>query len=289
MSESESGPWGEEEESVHSSTDSGEKQAAETDESAGVMGADGFVYKFVPCSKPRNYDPDGALDEDDAKTASVELAIVGDAAVGKTSIVQTFVRRKFPGRTRTTIGVDFQNVWLKSRAPHWDRKTNVSLVDCAGQDRFSAILPQKLRSPYGILMVFDTTRESTFHSMFNWAKKISQHNEHCCRMLVGNKMDLYRQLPPEKQWMSSLNWDHVQDQLECDEGRFMVSAKMMEGIDSMIVEMVDCALDRQDEIEREQEAIDADEQQRAQRYAASNHTVTLNISQTHTKNNNCKC
>jgi len=253
-----------------------------------TVGADDIVYKFVPCHSRKTDDDELSSSEG---TTAVQLAVVGDAGVGKTSILGTFVQRHFQTNTRATIGVDFLHVWLKSNAPHWDRRTSVSLIDCAGQERFQDILPQKLRSPYGILLVFDTTNRKTFDSLTRWSDKIGQYNEHCCRMLVGNKMDLYRELPEESQWMRHVNWDQAQRRLLCDEGRFFVSAKEVDSVDSMLVEMVDCAVERQEDIMAEQEQFDRDEQRRNQRYTTSNHIVNLSISQQHSnsRNTNCKC
>ena len=294
----ESGPWGDnDEESEHSSGDSltdehpappaasnrsgTSSRSASADEDE--LGADGVRYKYVPCSRTRQT----ADSDSDDKTVYIELLMVGDSGVGKTSLIHTFVKRRFLDAARSTIGVEFNQVWCKSRAPHWDRRTCVSLVDCAGQDRYMAVIPQRLRSPYGIFLVFDATRRETFDNLRNWSHKIGEYNDFCCRMLVANKMDVYEQLPPAERWMDSLDWDAECDALLCDEGRFMTSAKSKRNVDSMIVEMVDRAIERQDEIELAQQITDEQERVSGTRYVLQN-TVHVKVSHRRTTNT-CRC
>ena len=43
----------------------------------------------------------------------------------------------------------------------------------------------------GVIVVFDTTDKSTFDSVENWMKSITDHaSEDICTILVGNKIDL---------------------------------------------------------------------------------------------------
>lgn len=43
----------------------------------------------------------------------------------------------------------------------------------------------------GVIVVFDTTDKSTFNSVENWMKSITDHaSEDICKILVGNKIDL---------------------------------------------------------------------------------------------------
>lgn len=254
-------------------------------------------YKFVPCRKPKrrpgavtdDYE-DSAGNEDDPD-ATVELAIVGDSNVGKTSILRRFAKRAFTGDRNKTIGLEHINVWLFSNAPDYDRRTSVTLIDTQGHDKYCTVVPQLLRSPFGIFFVFDSTNEKSYLSIQRWRETVAKYNSFARCMLVANKMDLYKALPPEKRWMDVYDWGAVADALQCDGGFFCVSAKDGDNIDSMIVEMVDMAIQNQQDIEAEYLA--QDQQAATRRYTASaGGVVNINnryVSYSESKNTNCKC
>jgi len=229
-----------------------------------------LVRKFVPCRKPKRLD--GAATYDD-QTTYIEICVVGNVNVGKSSTMKRIAERKFDGTRNATIGIDTLFVNIMSNAPAYDRKTHVSIVDTAGDDRFMSVVPQRLRSPFGIFLMFDATRRETFDALTRWSEIVSRHNDYCCRMLVANKIDLYKKLPEAERWMDSINWENECDRLLCDEGFHCVSALDGENIDSMFVEMVDYAIERQAEIEKEAAAGDS----APQRAGATNSGV-VNIS-----------
>lgn len=206
------------------------------------------VYKYVPCRKPKS--------EESKNYAFVMLAIVGAAAVGKSSILTRFAERTFTGERATTIGFDFLSANIMSNARGgYNRKTSVTLVDTAGQERFMSITPSKIREARGVFLVFDSTERKSFETLERWAEVVTSANEFCCRMLVANKMDLYKKQPESEQWMNQYDWNAEAQRLGCNDGFFCVSALEGENIDSMIVEMVDAALSLEDQLM--QEAVDA--------------------------------
>lgn len=262
------------------------------------VAGDGVVYKYVPCSSKR-YKSSFELGHQSAggggakrKVSRVEICIVGDVSVGKTSMVATFVQQRFPDKTLVTIGTEYSSVWLMTDAENgYMRPTCVSIVDCAGQDRYQSILPQKLRSPYGMIVVFDATNEQSFRNAKKWCDKINQFNQHSCRMLVANKMDLYEKLPLDKQWMQKIDWEEAQESMECYEGRFFVSAKQMRGINSMFVEMIDRAIEQQTHVETAQALLDDDSIIRVGESSVSHSTtnnLTLKVNRK-SVNNYCRC
>ena len=71
-----------------------------------------------------------AMDEDDEYL--LKVLVVGDVAVGKTSIIERFANDVFREDYKTTIGVEFSLNSIEV-----DGKTaNVQLWDIAGQERF---------------------------------------------------------------------------------------------------------------------------------------------------------
>lgn len=238
--------------------------------------------QFVPCRRPKRIE--GEYNAVDDEVTYIELAVVGEQAVGKTSTMMRVYKRRFEPSAQTTIGTEFVSIWMMSNAEQrYNRKTLVTVVDCAGSERYRNIVPQKLRSPFGIFFMFDATERSTFNALTDWEDVIGKNNEHACRMLVANKMDLYKKLPPEQRWMDKLNWEEECERLECDEGFYCISAFDGENVDSMFVEMVDYAIERQIELEQE-----ADAKPTVRKKASPVVNIKNNITVSQNKNT-CKC
>lgn len=251
---------------------------------------DKSIFKYVPCRRPKK--EIGFREENTEDASYIELTVIGDVCVGKTSILKRFATREFCDVRNKTIGVDYIDFWIMSNAPDYNRKTCVKLVDTAGDEDWRCIVRSRLRSPFGIFMIFDATNSASFESLTRWSETIERENTFCCRMLVANKIDLYKKLKPEDRWMDKLNWVQERDRLLCDEGFFCVSAKEGENIDSMFVEMVDYAIERQSEHDNDQVKTDG-----VQNIAsvtpgrpARPGVVQINNSITYKHNkNSCKC
>ena len=68
------------------------------------------------------------------KPVSFNLMIIGDAGVGKTSLMKRFVNKKFDPNKIATTGVDFQTV--KYTSTKHNRLCKVKIWDTAGQERY---------------------------------------------------------------------------------------------------------------------------------------------------------
>jgi small GTP-binding protein len=176
----------------------------------------------------------------------VKLAVIGDANVGKTTLLTRFLHDRFEEKRRATEGIDCRTVWLKSNHPAYDRKTHLTLVDTAGQERYSAIVPQMFSGAQGIFLVFDATNEKSFERVCNyWLDMVLRRNPTCVCMLVATKCDLYIDLPPERRWMDKLDMHKQARLLNCAGGFHACSAKVGAHINAMIVEMVDLAMEHE--------------------------------------------
>ena len=140
----------------------------------------------------------------------------------------------------------------------YDRRTSLTLIDTAGQERFMSMTPSKIREARGVFFVFDSTSKESYTLLERWARIVADANDTCCRMLVANKMDLYKKLMPEEQWMNKLDWNKEAERLGCSDGFFCVSAAAGDNIDSMVVELVDAAIDLEDRIVEEAKAAKID-------------------------------
>jgi len=119
-----------------------------------------------------------------------KLLIIGDAGVGKSSLLLRFADNTFTSAYINTIGVDF-----KIRTVNVDGKTiKLQIWDTAGQERFRTITATYYRGTHGVIVVYDVTDRDSFENVRRWMSEIdnncdTQQNP-VNRVLVGNKTDM---------------------------------------------------------------------------------------------------
>lgn len=93
----------------------------------------------------------------------VRLLLLGDSAVGKSSVLLRFVEERFESNFVITIGVDYK---VKSVSLSDGRTLRLQIWDTAGQERFRTITPAYYRRAMGVLVIFDISNKKTFESKF---------------------------------------------------------------------------------------------------------------------------
>lgn len=121
---------------------------------------------------------------------SVKIMILGDSAVGKTSLLRAWCEGDFHSRFMPTMGLDYRQKHLVVDG----HKMKVQVWDSAGQERFKVITQAYYRGSHGMLLVFDVTNRTSFNNIHSWVKSVSDHTTYSERkvrfVLVGNKTDL---------------------------------------------------------------------------------------------------
>ena len=121
--------------------------------------------------------------------AQFKLVLLGESAVGKSSVVHRFVKNTFDNMRESTIGAAFltQSVTL----PEIDATVKFEIWDTAGQERYKSLAPMYYRNAHAALCVYDITNSSSFQKAQNWIKELKkQAPEGIVICLVGNKADL---------------------------------------------------------------------------------------------------
>ncbi|KAL3623357.1 Ras-related protein RABC2a [Castilleja foliolosa] len=118
---------------------------------------------------------------------SFKILLIGDSAVGKSSLLVTFISNAVDDLA-PTIGVDFKIKMLTVRG----KRLKLTIWDTAGQERFRTLTSSYYRGAQGIFLVYDVTRRATFTNLSDvWAKELELYssNHVCIKILVGNKVD----------------------------------------------------------------------------------------------------
>ena len=118
----------------------------------------------------------------------LKVLLTGAAAVGKTSLVQRFIKQRFQANYKLTVGVDILTKDVEYRS---SEIATLSIWDIGGQQRFEFIRSTFYKGAAGALLVFDLTREQTYTETRKWLTEIRQFaGESIPFVLIGNKVDL---------------------------------------------------------------------------------------------------
>ena len=117
-----------------------------------------------------------------------KVVVVGDGAVGKTSLILRYTQGSFNTNYIRTIGAQFSKFDMTAKT---GEKVRLFLWDIAGQDTFSFMRPTFFSGSKACIAVFDVTNESSFNNLQTWIDEIHKY----CGMdlpvvLFGNKSDL---------------------------------------------------------------------------------------------------
>lgn len=121
-------------------------------------------------------------------TLTTKVCIVGDFAVGKTSVVERFVNNHFSDKYLTTVGVkiDTREIDL----PQHGVTQKLVIWDVAGSDRFGSAEFSYLRGASGDIFVIDGTRMMTRESALRLRDQIIERHGPRPSVVLVNKTDL---------------------------------------------------------------------------------------------------
>ncbi|EPQ66370.1 GTPase [Blumeria graminis f. sp. tritici 96224] len=120
-------------------------------------------------------------------SSSVKLVLLGEAAVGKSSLVLRFVNDDFQENKEPTIGAAF--LTQKCNLPA--RTIKFEIWDTAGQERFASLAPMYYRNAQSALVVYDLTKPASLIKAKHWIAELQrQASPGIVIALVGNKLDL---------------------------------------------------------------------------------------------------
>lgn len=128
------------------------------------------------------------------RTVSKKICLLGDFAVGKTSLVRRFVYDLFDDKYISTIGV---KVSRKTVAVPGEDGAVVELTmmlwDLAGSEDFSQIRGSYMRGSSGAILVCDLTRPESLLSLDGYLDDLRQVSPEATAILVANKSDSLEQ------------------------------------------------------------------------------------------------
>lgn len=168
---------------------------------------------------------------------SFKVVLLGEGAVGKTSLLLRYVENTFDNRHIQTL----QAAFLSKKLNIEGRRVNLSIWDTAGQEKYHALGPIYYRDSQGALLVYDITDEDSFRKVKSWVKELRKMlGTDVCLRIIGNKTDLDRNrnvsLEEATQYAESVGAKHFQS-----------SAKLNKGIEEVFLDIAKAMLQKADE------------------------------------------
>ncbi|EJU02820.1 GTP-binding protein RAB5 [Dacryopinax primogenitus] len=123
-----------------------------------------------------------------SKQFQFKLVLLGESAVGKSSLVLRFVKDQFDDYRESTIGAAFltQTVQLEDGTT-----VKFEIWDTAGQERYKSLAPMYYRSAACAICVYDITQSASLEKAKSWIRELQrQADPSIVIALCGNKSDL---------------------------------------------------------------------------------------------------
>ncbi len=117
-----------------------------------------------------------------------KVVVIGDAGVGKTTLLLRSVDNSFQESYLPTIGVNVCNKKISIA----NKNIHLNIFDIAGQEKFSLMRRVFYEDVNGVLMMFDVTNKESFDHLDNWFADVSPNfsSKKPIGLIIGNKIDL---------------------------------------------------------------------------------------------------
>ena len=122
------------------------------------------------------------------KRTKFNLSLLGETAVGKTSMIQVKCGMAFNEDQLATVGIDN----LLEKVKFGGEEYKFKIFDTAGQERYSQISSSTIKVADGFVLVFAVNLKSSFDRISLWIKSIEENVniKEKAIILVGNKIDM---------------------------------------------------------------------------------------------------
>ena len=118
---------------------------------------------------------------------SFKLIMIGDVAVGKSSLINRAIKRSFKSAYSPTLGFDYFSYYIKIK----NKVLKLQLWDTGGQEIYQSLVTNFYRNSSFAFMVYAINNRDSFENIDTWLKEIKyKSNPDIKIFLIGNKCDL---------------------------------------------------------------------------------------------------
>ena len=130
-------------------------------------------------------DSNNDSNDESVNVARHKIIFVGDAGVGKTTIISRIMDNPYSEVYEPSIGVDFMSKSISFRG----QNIKLQMWDTAGQEKYKGLIPSYVRNSSIVFLIYDISVKTSFDNIPNWITFI-RTIENTTLVLCGNKTDL---------------------------------------------------------------------------------------------------
>ena len=118
----------------------------------------------------------------------IKVVLIGDSAVGKTSILNRFTTGSHSNFITPTLGAAFTTKILEVNR----EQIKLQIWDTSGEEKYRSMAPLYYRGANAVLVVFDILQPESFYNLKLWIQQINEYipPKNAKLFLIANKMDL---------------------------------------------------------------------------------------------------
>ena len=161
-----------------------------------------------------------------ARRLQKKVCLLGDFAVGKTSLVRRFVEGCFDERYLSSIGVKVDRKELRLPASNGEVMLTLMLWDLAGGPDVGPVAPSYYRGSSAAVIACDLTRPDTISGIGRYAQRFQATNPTAQLIVAANKVDLVEERRPSNEDLDAMAADWAAP-------LFYTSAKTGEQVEAM--------------------------------------------------------
>src|SRR3989475_4947308 len=162
----------------------------------------------------------------DVRRMKMKICLVGEAAVGKTSLIRRFVLDDFDDKYIQTLGTKVSKKELSVSQDGEAVKVDMTIWDIMGQKGFRELLKEAyFYGAKGVIAVTDVTRKTTLDDLDDWIEGVYSVTGKIPIQFMANKWDLKDQAEVGEEEMGQATKAY-------DSPFFLTSAKTGENVES---------------------------------------------------------
>jgi small GTP-binding protein len=129
------------------------------------------------------------MKDSDSTIGTYKVVLLGEAGVGKTSIIAQFMDQTFQSDLQSSTGGTYSS---KSFTYGDNKVITLEIWDTAGQERYRSLTTMFYKDANAACLIYDITRKITFEEIQTyWVEQIRENApQDIMLILVGNKSDL---------------------------------------------------------------------------------------------------
>ena len=122
---------------------------------------------------------------------SVKVVLLGESGVGKTSIINQFISKKFNPKMSTSVSAQFTSKIMEF--PEHNRTLRFDIWDTVGQEKYRSLTKIFYKDAKIIIFVYDITTEYSFNALqtYWYTETVDNTDGEPIYAVCANKYDLY--------------------------------------------------------------------------------------------------